>query len=61
MLLLLVRYSLIELFLGLLKFVDLFLEHFNVQFELLFNFDMIAHFCFILLQLLFIFFGRQVE
>lgn len=51
---------LILLFLS-LEVIDLFLEHLNVQFQLLFHFDVISDFTFVLLQLLFVFFGRQIQ
>ena len=49
-------------FAGLLfQVVNLFLEDFNVQFELLLNADVFAHFCFGCLKLLLIFFWREIQ
>jgi hypothetical protein len=49
-------------FAGLLfQVVNLFLEDFNVQFKLLLDAHVFAHFCFGCLQLLLIFFWREVQ
>lgn len=44
-----------------LQIVYLFLEHLDVQFELLFDLDVVANFAFILLELLLVNLGGQVE
>lgn len=44
-----------------LHLFDFILEDFDVQFELLLHFDVVANFEFILLELLLVFFGRQVQ
>lgn len=40
---------------------DFVLQNLNVQFQLLFNLNVIANFKFILLKLLFVFFGRKIQ
>lgn len=49
---------LIEFSFCLFKLVNLLLQHFDVQLQLLLHFDVVPNFSLILLQLLFIFFGR---
>jgi hypothetical protein len=56
--LVLVLFDLVAL---LLHLFNLVLEHFDVQFELLFDLDMVANFELILLKLLFVFLGREIE
>ena len=44
-----------------LEVVDLFLQHLNVQFELLLDLDMVSHLGLIVLELLFVLLGRQIK
>jgi hypothetical protein len=53
--------SVLEIFLFLFKLFDPLVEHLNVQLELLLNLDMVSDFGLILLQLLLVLFGRQVN
>ena len=49
------------LFFLLFEVVNLLLQHLNVQLQLLLNFDMVANLRFVVLQLLLVLLGRQVE
>lgn len=60
-LLLILQHLLLQLLLLLVNVFDLLVEHFNVQLELLFYLNMITHVSFILLQLLFVLFGRELN
>ena len=41
--------------------IDFLLQHFDVKLKLLLNFDVVAHFCLVCLQLRFVLFGREVD
>lgn len=51
----------LPLLLFLLQVVDLLLQDFNVEFELLLDLDMVSNFRFVILQLGLVLFGRQVN
>ena len=50
--------SVFEVILFLFKFFDSLIQNINMQFQLLFYFDVVSYFSFILLELLFIFLWR---
>jgi hypothetical protein len=56
-----IRYLLLELVLLLVELLDLLVEDLNVQFQLLLDLDMVSDFSLILLELLLVFFGRQIN
>jgi len=51
-------HRILELFFLLLEFFNSLIQHLDMQFQLLFYFDMVSYFCFILLELLLILFWR---
>jgi len=51
----------LELLFLLLELLNTLVEHLDVQFQLLLDFDMVSHFCFVLLELLLVLFWRQVD
>lgn len=60
-LLLILKHLLPELLLFFVHVLNLFVEHLNVQLELLFDLYMITHVSLVLLQLLFVFLGRKFD